>query len=212
MPVPDELYIYHIVHLDRLPSIISDNGLLCDAEIAKRPPDGAVIGMNKIKDRRLKLPLNSHPDLYVGDCVPFYFCPRSVMLYVIYKANHAELSYHGGQGAIVHLEASLRQAVVWLNQKKRRWAFTTTNAGSRFFEDYSDITLLDKIDWRAVQALNWMDCKERKQAEFLVEHSFPWELITRIGVHSQQVYNHTITALADPVRGPVVEVRPEWYY
>ena len=173
MPVPEELNIYHIVHVDRLPSIVLDNGLLCDAEIGKRPPVGAVIGMNKIKDRRLKLPLNSHPDLFVGDCVPFYFCPRSVMLYVIYKANQAELSYRGGQGAIVHMEASLRQTVVWLNQKKRRWAFSTTNAGSRFFEDYSDLALLDKIDWNAVQALNWMDCKERKQAEFLVEHSFP---------------------------------------
>ena len=212
MPVPEELNIYHIVHLGRLPSIISDNGLLCDAEIAKRPPCGAVIGMNKIKERRLKLPLNSHPDLFVGDCVPFYFCPRSVMLYVIYKANHAELSYRGGQDAIVHLEASLRPTVAWLNQQNRRWAFSTTNAGSRFFEDYSDLALLDRIDWKAVHALNWMDCKERKQAEFLVEHSFPWELISRIGVHSQQLYNQAISALAGTVRRPVVEVRPEWYY
>jgi CxxC-x17-CxxC domain-containing protein len=38
--------------------------------------------MNKIKERRLKLPLSSHFNLFVGDCVPFYFCPRSVMLYV----------------------------------------------------------------------------------------------------------------------------------
>ena len=212
MPVPEELNIYHIVHLDRLASLIADNGLLCDAKIAKRPPGGTVIGMDKIKERRLKLPLNSHLDLSVGDCVPFYFCPRSVMLYVIYKANHMELSYRGGQSAIVHLEANLRKTVVWLNQKKRRWAFTTTNAGSRFFEDYSDLALLDKIDWKAVQALNWMDCMERKQAEFLVEHSFPWELITRIGVHSQQVYKQALGALAGSVPRPVVEVKPEWYY
>lgn len=55
--------------------------------------------------------LNSHPGLYVGQCVPFYFCPRSVMLYVIYCANHDELSYRGGQGPILHLEADLYETV-----------------------------------------------------------------------------------------------------
>ena len=212
MPVPDDPYIYHIVHVDRLPSLIADNGLLCDAVIVQRPPDGTVIGMNRIKERRLKLPLQSHPNLFVGDCVPFYFCPRSFMLYVIYKANHMVLSYRGGQGAIVHLEANLRQTVVWVNQMKRRWAFTTSNAGSRFFDDYSDLAQLEKIDWRAVQATNWLDCKERKQAEFLVEHSFPWELISRIGVLSQPFYYQAMAALADDAHKPLVEIRPEWYY
>ena len=168
--------------------------------------------MNKIKERRLKLPLDSHFNLFVGDCVPFYFCPRSVMLYVIYMANHVELSYRGGQGAIVHLEANLRQTIVRLSQKKRRWAFTTSNAGSRFFEDYSDLALLDKIDWKAVQAAKWTDCMERKQAEFLVEHSFPWEQISRIGVLSQRVYKQAVAALADAAHKPVIEVKPEWYY
>jgi hypothetical protein len=47
---------------------------------------GTTIGMDSIKQRRLTKSLNSHPDLRVGDCVPFYFCPRSVMLYNIYKS------------------------------------------------------------------------------------------------------------------------------
>ncbi len=42
------------------------------------------IGMNNIKERRLtQLQLASQPGLYVGQCVPFYLCPRSVMLYLI---------------------------------------------------------------------------------------------------------------------------------
>jgi len=43
----------------------------------------------------------------VGDCVPFYFCPRSVMLYLIYQGNHPDLQYHGGQDLVLHLEADL---------------------------------------------------------------------------------------------------------
>ena len=73
--------IYHIVHVDRLPSIIADGSLWCDAEIARRTEAnadiGTMIGMNSIKQRRLtELTLDSHPSLYVGQCVPFYFCPR----------------------------------------------------------------------------------------------------------------------------------------
>ena len=85
--------IYHIVHVDRLPSIIEDGCLWCDAEILRRAPRGTTIGMTGIKQRRLyELTLNSHPDLYVGDCVPFYFCPRSIMLYLINQANHPDLN------------------------------------------------------------------------------------------------------------------------
>ena len=36
MPPPAEPKIYHIVHADRLPSIIADGNLWCDAEIARR--------------------------------------------------------------------------------------------------------------------------------------------------------------------------------
>ena len=80
MLVPPQPKIYHIVHLDRLKSIIADNYLWCDAEILKRQLPGTTIGMNNIKQRRLTTHLRSHSDLCVGDCVPFYFCPRSVML------------------------------------------------------------------------------------------------------------------------------------
>ena len=70
--------------------------------------------MSEIKQRRLTNPVKCRPGLSVGECVPFYFCPRSVMLYVIHMANHPELKYRGGQGAIVHLEAGLYEAVVAL--------------------------------------------------------------------------------------------------
>jgi len=92
MTVPARPKIYHIVHMDRLPSIIRDGFLLSDTEISRRTPHGTTIGMSSIKQRRLGLMLSSHPGLHVGECVPFYFCPRSVMLYMIYRANDLELS------------------------------------------------------------------------------------------------------------------------
>jgi hypothetical protein len=168
--------------------------------------------MDSIKQRRLALHLTSHPSLRVGDCVPFYFCPRSVMLYLIYQANHPDLAYRGGQQPIVHFEADLHSVVAWANQKKRRWAFTLSNAGSNFFEDRSDLAQLDEVDWNAVGASDWRNCKDGKQAEFLLELSFPWHLVERIGVHSLPAYRKVVDALPANGHRPAVERRPEWYY
>ena len=144
--VPPRPKIYHIAHVDRLPSIMADGFLWCDAEVVRRAPAGTNIGMSSIKQRRLsELRLTSHRDLYVGDCVPFYFCPRSVMLYLIYQANHPELAYRGGQGPILHFEADLSAAVAWANAQSARWAFTNSNAGSRYFEDYDDLAHLAEM-------------------------------------------------------------------
>jgi hypothetical protein len=213
MVVPVNPKIYHIVHVDRLASIIMNGGLWCDARGVRDGAAGTTIGMSSIKTRRLdELTLDSHPGLYVGQCVPFYFCPRSVMLYLIYRGNHAELTYRGGQGPIVHLEADLRQSVAWAEANNRRWAFTLSNAGSYYFEDRRDLGRLDEINWDAVQANQWQANREGKQAEFLMENTFPWGLIERIGVASPQVYQQVVNALPAGGHRPVVEVRYDWYY
>lgn len=213
MPVPTAPKIYHIVHADRLPAILSDGFLWCDAEVLRRNPPGTTIGISEIKERRLKeLRLASHPDLHVGDCVPFYFCPRSVMLYLIHRGNHPDLDYRGGQEFIVHLEADLNATVTWANANGRRWAFTLSNAGSRFFEDHADLGHLAEIDWEAAHARDWRGRQEGKQAEFLVEHSFPWHLVERTAVRSERVYRAVLNSLPKNGRRPMIEVHPEWYY
>ena len=218
MLVPTQPKIYHIVHVDRLASIVSDGHLWSDATMAGRQGTGTTIGIGSIKQRRLGKPLSSHRGLHVGDCVPFYFCPRSVMLYVISRSNHPELEYLGGQTPIVHLEADLRRTVTWANENDRRWAFTSSNAGSSYFEDFSDLRRLDKISWDAVDANQWsgtgvdQSVKEAKQAEFLIEGSFPWDLVDRIGIQSRNIYAKIQDALKRASHRPTVEIRRDWYY
>lgn len=212
MPRPVAPKIYHIVHVDRLATIVSDGSLWCDAASALRGRPGTTIGMAEIKQRRLANPLQSHPGVHVGDCVPFYFCPRSVMLYVIHKANHPQLAYRGGQGPIVHLEADLHEAVTWADRSGHRWAFTSSNAGSGYFVDYCDLERLDEIDWSAVGARNWQDCREGKQAEFLVEKSFPWTLFREIGVQSSDVLERVREVVRTTDHRPDTMVRRGWYY
>lgn len=152
VPVPAQPKIYHIVHSDRLASIIADGFLWSDAAMVQRQGVGTTIGMSNIKARRLnELSLSCHPNLRVGHCTPFYFCSRSVMLYLIYRRNE-DLTYKGGQEPIVHLEADLHATIAWAQQNNRRWAFTLSNAGAYYFEDRSDIAQLGDINWDAVQA------------------------------------------------------------
>lgn len=187
--------------------------------MAARETTGTTIGMNDIKLRRLhRLRLTSHPDLKVGDCVPFYFCPRSVMLYLIWQANHPNLTYRGGQRPIVHFEADLRAVVVWADQNNQRWAFTLSNAGASYFEDRCNLDQLDEINWNAVRARRWSgrgiaeSLKEGKQAEFLMHHSFPWHLFERIGVCSRAVGQQVSDAMRGATHRPVVEIQSGRYY
>lgn len=219
MTVPAQRKVYHIVHVDRLPSIIASKGLHSDSTMNKYTGHGTTIGMSDIKARRLnELELDSHAGLHVGECVPFYFCPRSIMLYLIHCANHPELSYRGGQAPIVHLECDLKASVNWAQDNSQRWAFTLSNAGSYYFEDRSDMGSLHEIDWDSVGTNRWSGrgisnlVKEGKQAEFLVENRFPWELVERVGVSGQPTYLQAMRALAASAHKPQIEVKSDWYY
>lgn len=218
MTIPTNPKIYHIVHVDRLSSILSDGSLLCDAEINRREREGSIIGIENIKRRRLTSKLTSHPNLHVGDCVPFYFCPRSIMLYLIYTKNHPNLSYRGGQTPIIHLESDLYKVIEVANRNKQRWAFTLSNAGTVFFEDRSDLLKLNEINWIAVQSDRWSgnnvlpSIKEGKQAEFLLEHSLRWNLVDRIVVYSQEIYDTVKEKLSIDSHCPLIEIKRNWYY
>lgn len=205
--------IYHIVHVDRLSSILADGCLWSDAVISQRTNNGSMIGLSNIKQRRLYKALNSYPDLHVGDCVPFYFCPRSVMLYLIHRRN-TELAYQGGQEPIIHLQADFNRVIAWANSQNPpiRWAFTSSNAGSYYFEDFNNVNDLNQIDWQAVQACNWQGQKEGKQAEFLLEHQFPWHLIEHIGVHSIHYAQEVMNMIQEQQHRPPVTIEHTWYY
>ena len=134
------------------------------------------------------------------------------MLFILHQANHAELQYRGGQGPIIHLESDMRQAVAWAEAQPLRWAFTLSNAGAYYCEHRRNLGQLDEIDWRAVQATDWRGLKEGKQAEFLVEQRFPWELVSQVGVMSQDVHARVCAAIGAAAHRPRVEIRREWYY
>ncbi len=215
MPTPPQHpKIYHITHVDNLSAIIQAGELESQARMNQHGGPATAVGLPDIKQSRLTLPVHCHPGDHVGDYVPFYFCSRSIMLYKLYMANDPNLPYKGGQGLIVHLEADLHTVVKWANKKGRRWAFSLSNAGSRYAEFRDDLASLDEIAWPSVQSRYWSapDIREGKQAEFLMHSSFPWQLVEQVGVHSMAAGRRATTAIANADHRPTIEIKTEWYY
>jgi hypothetical protein len=207
--------IYHITHVGNLPAILAADGLLSDRSIHELPVERQPksIAMSHIKQRRLhELQVPVHPGSYVGDDVPFYFCPRSVMLYILAQGRHPDLAYGEGQEPIVHLEAYVEEAAAWAESQALGWAFTLSNAGARTAEFRSRLEELGDLDWEAIRSRYWQDCRDAKQAEFLVRQRFPWHLVRQIGVRSQATQRLVTTTLEAAKHRPPVEVRSGWYY
>lgn len=214
MPIPNDPKIYHILNIDRLTSVISDRYLWCDAHIVANARPGTTIGMGAIKERRLRLPVKCWPSDHVGDYVPFYFCPRSIMLFVIHYANAPELAYKGGQDPIIHLEADLHSVITAADNAQRRWAISLSNAGAAYSEFRAGRNHLSEIDWAAVENRDFRSptVKEGKQAEFLVKQSFPWRLVSRIGVRTSGMAQRVADALRMAEHRPEVRIMPSWYF
>lgn len=198
--------VSHITHIDNLASIIGQNCLWSDAKRIELGLLNQNIGYSHIKARRLQKPVNVASGGMIGEYVPFNFCPRSVMLYVIHRRHK---DFDGGQERVLHL-ISDTDTVRSTNQ---HCFFTDIHADLDYAEQIDDFTRISELDiQRIINERYWQDFKEEKQAEFLAYESVQWRAINRIGVRSQAVADEVHVLLQSARHKPLVEVRPEWYY
>ena len=212
---PDRPKIYHITHGKNVGRILADGCLWSDAELARRGGPDTAVGISEIKRRRMtERDVTSHPGTKVGEFVPFYFCPRSVMLYLIHRQNHPGMTYRGGQRPILHLEADLHEVVAWAESQSVPWAFTDRNAGSVLLPDLPRPGRPRPAELGPYRQRDFRDAlvKEAKQAEFLVYRSFPWTLVRSIGVIDEGIARRVRQILVGTGHQPDVRVEPGWYY
>jgi hypothetical protein len=212
---PSSPKIYHITHVDNLPSIATGMGLVSDSYRIASELSCSLVGMPTIKQRRLEeIKVACNPGTMVGQYVPFYFCPRSIMLYILRMGNHPDVSYRGGQQSIVHLQADFDQVITWAKSNAVPWAFSTGNAGTYIASFYNNPAQLSEIDWEAVTATDFRDAKtkEGKQAEFLLFNVFPWTLIEKVGTINSTIATKAKMALASASHQPTIAVEPSWYF
>ena len=214
MSHPPDLKIYHITHLNNLSSILQSGHLYSDAWMLQNSLAVENIGMSDIKLRRLhNIEVTPYSGTKVGEYVPFYWCPRSVMLYIIYRGNNTDLAYKGGQTPILHLQSDLNTVLAYAAQHQIKWAFSPTNAGAYYTRFFNSTNDLSEINWQAVQSSDFSNSsvKDKKQAEFLLYEAFPFSLVEKIGVYDQNRQTQT-QALLPSHSHPIVQIERGWYF
>jgi hypothetical protein len=209
-PPQQKVKIYHITHHSNLPGIIECGGLLCDGEAARQGPVSIAYG--RLKERRFETLVPCEPFGALTDYVPFYFAPRSPMLYAIHKG--CVTHYTDGQSKIVYIVCSIQKVV----QMGLRFVFTDGHPISRISRFANDLKWLgEMVDWRVMESTVWHntpedpDRKRRRQAEFLVYRFLPLEAVETIAVYDLDMRRQVQSYLGDPYQIDVV-VRRAWYY
>ncbi len=208
---PDKVWLYHITHLNNLPSILAQNHLLAHNLVQHAYTN---IAHQNIQTRRHTKQIPCCEGGVLHDYVPFYFCRRSPMLYAIHKGQ--VVGYTGTQQDIIYLLANVAD----LYQTDLPWTFTDGHAAMDLSDFYTEIKDLNQIDWDLMNAEYWHDTdedndrKRRRQAEFLVHQKFPWSYIRAIAVYSEQQKQQVETILNSSLNThkPRAVIRENWYY
>ena len=212
MPRPIPTPVLHFTRVEHLPTLIG-RGLLSDSQARAEHIIQHEIGHHDIKRRRRERGVPVPPGGVVADYVPFYFAPRSPMLYVIDQGSVP--GYSDGCDRIVYLRSSLEL----LEQSCAPVLVTDRNAVKAYAEFRPFIAGVDDfVDWGLMRARMWNDTedypdrKERRMAEALVRGVVPWEAITEVSAWSREVAAEAQRAIAVAGAATPVTVRRDWYF
>lgn len=209
-PVPTP--VMHFTHVDNLPTIISD-GLLSDSETRRSGALQVEIGHHDIKAGRRRRTVPIAPGGVVGEYVPFYFAPRSPMMFKIHRGGVS--TYTAGLDRVVYLVSTLEA----LSASPCQCVVTDRNAARRvaaFAEATDDLD--DFVDWPLMQARQWgksdedPDRPDRRSAECLVQEVVPWASFTEVVAKTNAAAADAQAAIAAGGYATPVTVRGQWYF
>lgn len=202
----ENCYIFRITAVQNLEHILK-HGIACrNCE----PQDSSFVtigGPDIISKRDVKV-VPIVPNGTLSDYVPFYFAPRSPMLGSIAHSNSFP------QEDIIHIVSKASK----INEANIPYVFSNGHALMEFSVFKNDLNHLDIIDWDIMHAKYWRvteednDRQRRRMAEFLVHRHFPAELITGIGVKSEQIAERVQEILNRLAKTITIKVFSDWYY
>lgn len=202
--------LYHMTHIQNLPSIIEEEVLYCDKRVQTIKARSIAYVNFKEKRRVKRVPVP--PGGVIADYVPFYFAPCSPMLFAIHK-GFVDSSLT--QSEIVYLTTTI-EAIV---DAGKPFVFTDCHPLSPVAHFTNDLNQLNRyVDWNVMQSAYWHDTpeypnrKSRRQAEFLVHQTVEWTLIQHIGVYDHARLLQVSEILAKASHKPRVSVQRGWYY
>lgn len=212
MQRPTPTPVMHFTRVEHVAGMI-ERGLLSDNEAQAEDVLQIEVGNTGIKERRRRRLVTIPPGGTVADYVPFYYAPRSPMMYSIHCGNVP--AYTEGCDRIVYLVTSLER----LAANGLHVLMTDRNAVLQFaeFKDFAKGVPDDFIDWALMKERYWNntsqfpDRMERRMAECLARPRVPWEAIEQVVTKSSAVHDELMGNVAGNCDTPVI-VRPQWYF
>lgn len=205
--------IYHFTHANNLPKILETGYLYCKNKL---PTDAQVVDISfqNVQEKRRNRQVNCGPGGILHDYVPFLFATSSPMMFLISRGGVEGRSKD--TTSPIYVVSSVRR----VQDEHLSFAFSDGHpivALSSFYEETAD---LDKVDWKVMRLKYWQDTdkdsdrERRRQAEFLVHETFPWEAVEYLAVRTPDMKRRLDKYLSEkwPHRIRPVEVRPSWYF
>jgi hypothetical protein len=203
--------IFRLTHYKNLPFILT-NGIHC-ANSKIKDPNFIPIGAKRLIESRATTPVKSIPDRVLNDYVPFYFCAKSPMLYVLSKRGVEGIEC--AQEDLVYLVSS----VELIADHPLDFVFTDRHAVLAYANFFNQIRDLHELNWDAIRSDHWGDrydptrtARELKQAEFLVYQHVPIDCIEGIICQTEK----TATFVAADLAAANCEIphvtRPEYFF
>lgn len=203
------ILVYHFTHINNLPGMVQAGMVQCNTRMGQGKGPVVDIGHAHIKGRRDRIEVPVPPFGTVADYVPFYFAPRSPMLYAI-NGGRVE-SYKEGQDDLIYLVAYAQEL-----EEARPCCFTNGSAAAKIVNFFNGIKENDpRLDWEILNARYWRNVEEgenrkhRRQAEFLVHDHVPLDLFKGIAVRTPAMEQRVLDIFPAV---PFLASRPDWYY
>ena len=211
-PRRPSIFVMHFTHVEHLATIARD-GLLSDTAAQHTKALQVEVGNRGIKEQRRQRIVPVAPGGVVADYAPFYFAPRSPMMYAIEKGNVP--TYAGGCDELVYLVSDVQR----LLDLQLPTVFTDRNAvlGVTTFSD-DPASLATLVDWPLMNERDWHntptepDRRERRMAECLVHDRVPWQAFHGVVVRKEVCATRASELLAAAGVNTRIVVRPEWYF
>ncbi|MBE0570517.1 MAG: DUF4433 domain-containing protein [Ignavibacteriaceae bacterium] len=202
--------IFRITHYRNLNftlrnGIFSKNSENCD-------PNYINIGHQQLINDRGGIRIRVAPYGVLNDYVPFYFAPRSPMLYSISRGNVA--GFNGNQSDIAYIVSNIRS----IQQAERPFVFTNAHAYLAFTAQYNNIQNLTSIDWNIMNARYWNrtiddpDRRSRRMAELLVYQFVDVTCILEVVLFNQQKLDYTNQLIEELNLNIPTRICREWYF
>jgi len=210
--VPDNIWLFRITHINNLDHILKHG--LVTFHSPNADPDFVQIGDNTLIDLRVELEVPKSPFGKFSEYIPFYFGPRSPMLFQI-ATGYDGIKFFP-QEEIIYVVSKLEILI----KEGIPFVFTDGHARAEITSFYgsNELDMLTEIDWYTVFNEKWnndesdKDRQRKKQAECLIFQYLPMYCIERILVFNESAEEKVVSLIQKTEMTIPVQISKKAYY